>query len=421
MSENKRRVPKLRFPGFTDDWEQRKLGEVADFYRGLTYSPEDVSNSGVRVLRSSNINEDIFEIHDDDVFVEERAVTIDLCHDDDILITSANGSSRLVGKHAIIQDLSGKTVHGGFMLLARARKYPDFINALLSAPWYNRFICQYVTGGNGAIGNLNKIDLEGQQVYIPSDNEQAEIDLFFHSFNYLTTLHQRKLSHLKRLKAGLLQKMFPRNGETVPEIRFPGFTDAWEQRKVGDFYDFKNGLNKGKEFFGSGIPIVNFTDVFNHRGLHMSELKGKVNLQAKEIINFNVQQGDIFFTRTSETIEEIGFPSVMLDKVVSTVFSGFVLRGRAKKQDPLSLLFKQYIFFTDGFRKEMQRKSSMTTRALTSGTAIRQMEFIYPVDIQEQDKIGLLFDSLDILITLHQRKLENLQKQKKALLQQMFI
>lgn len=210
------------------------------------------------------------------------------------------------------------------------------------------------------------------------------------------------------------------NKRRVPKLRFPGFTDDWEQRKVGDFYDFKNGLNKGKEFFGSGIPIVNFTDVFNHRGLHMSELKGKVNLQAKEIINFNVQQGDIFFTRTSETIEEIGFPSVMLDKVVSTVFSGFVLRGRAKKQDPLSLLFKQYIFFTDGFRKEMQRKSSMTTRALTSGTAIRQMEFIYPVDIQEQDKIGLLFDSLDILITLHQRKLSHLKRLKAGLLQKMF-
>lgn len=210
------------------------------------------------------------------------------------------------------------------------------------------------------------------------------------------------------------------NNTNVPKIRFPGFTDIWEQSRVGDYYDFKNGLNKGKEFFGHGVPIVNFTDVFHNRGINASKLKGKVDLQPSEIANYNVLEGDIFFTRTSETIDEIGYPSVMLDEPKDTVFSGFVLRGRAIGEDPLTLKFKQYVFYTDEFRKEMIKKSSMTTRALTSGTAIKQMEFHFPKDKREQDKIGDYFQELDVLITLHQRKLDHLQDEKKSLLQKMF-
>lgn len=209
--------------------------------------------------------------------------------------------------------------------------------------------------------------------------------------------------------------------KNVPKIRFPGFTEPWEQRKVGDYYEFKNGLNKGKEFFGAGTPIVNFTDVFNNRGLIPKQLKGKVRLEPSEIKNYEVKKGDIFFTRTSETIEEIGYPSVMLESCKNTVFSGFVLRGRCfLKDDPLDNLFKKYVFFTDTFRNEMLKKSSMTTRALTSGTAIKNMEFLYPSSKDEQHKIGEYFSKLDNLISLHHRKLENLKKQKKGLLQKMF-
>lgn len=205
-----------------------------------------------------------------------------------------------------------------------------------------------------------------------------------------------------------------------PAIRFKGFIEEWEQCKIGDYYYFKNGLNKGKEFFGDGVPIVNFIDVFHNRGINASSLKGKVNLQASEIANYNVQKGDIFFTRTSETIDEIGYSSVMLDEPKDTVFSGFVLRGRAIEKDPLTINFKQYIFYTNEFRREMIKKSSMTTRALTSGTAIKQMDFYFSKDKGEQDKIGLYFRELDHLITLHQRKYEKLQNVKKSMLEKMF-
>ena len=422
MSKTQKNVPKLRFPGFDEAWEQRKYSDLATIRRGLTYKPESIVNGGKRVLRSSNINEDSFEIHEDDVFVDEAAVNIPYAKNGDILITSANGSSRLVGKHAIIRDIADNSVvHGGFMLLASSEE-PEFVNALMSSQWYLKFIGMYVAGGNGAIGNLNKNDLDEQIVSVPKIEEQRRIGNFFGNLDALITLQQRKLDQIKEYKKGMLQRMFPKEGESLPEVRFPGFSGEWERCTVGDFYDFKNGLNKGKEFFGKGTPIVNFTDVFHNRGIFPEELKGKVQLEPSEIKNYEVKKGDIFFTRTSETIEEIGYPSVMLGAPENTVFSGFVLRGRCIfTEDPLDDYFKKYVFFTDTFRTEMLKKSSMTTRALTSGTAIKNMEFRFPKSKGEQHAIGLLLTSLDTFITLHQRKLEAMKEYKKGLLQQMFV
>lgn len=206
----------------------------------------------------------------------------------------------------------------------------------------------------------------------------------------------------------------------VPKLRFPGFTEDWEQRKLGDFYTFKNGLNKEKVYFGYGDSIVNFTDVFHNRQIYSSTLKGKVCVNKKELENYKVKEGDLFFTRTSETIDEIGFPAVVMEPMERVVFSGFVLRGRAEKYDPLVNIFKSYIFFTNNFRSEMKKKSSMTTRALTSGTALKEMYFSYPKDLEEQTKIGEILLRLDKIITLHQRKLDNLKLKKKALLQKLF-
>ncbi len=149
-------------------------------------------------------------------------------------------------------------------------------------------------------------------------------------------------------------------------------------------------------------------------------LKGRVTLSKKEIKNFEVKQGDIFFTRTSETINEIGYPSVMLGVPTDTVFSGFVLRGRARSVDPMDNLFKRYVFFTESFRNEMVKKSSMTTRALTSGTAIKEMYVQYPSSKDEQHKIGAFLAQIDDTIALHQRKLDQLKELKKAYLQLMF-
>ena len=165
--------------------------------RGLTYKPADIQDNGIRVLRSSNINGDVFAYGDEDVFVNPNAINIEFVKRNDILITSANGSSRLVGKHALIKEiLDDSAVHGGFMLLGRTKNY-NFINASMSSSWYTRFINVFVAGGNGAIGNLNKNDLDEQIILVPSDKEQRQIGNFFSNLDNLITLHQRDIFLLK--------------------------------------------------------------------------------------------------------------------------------------------------------------------------------------------------------------------------------
>lgn len=201
-------VPEIRFVGFTDAWEQSKFCEIAETRRGLTYKPGNICSDGKRVLRSSNINDEYFEIYDDDVFVDENAINIPYVKNGDILITSANGSSRLVGKHAIIRNIpDDSTVHGGFMLIASSSQ-PEFLNASMSSQWYTKFINVFVSGGNGAIGNLNKSDLDEQLIYVPKVEEQEKVGEYFSNLDNLITLHQRELDLLKDLKKSMLQQMF---------------------------------------------------------------------------------------------------------------------------------------------------------------------------------------------------------------------
>lgn len=202
-------VPKLRFKGFQGEWEKVKLGDIAELYRGLTYSPNNISTTGVRVLRSSNIADGQFVISKNDVFVEDTCINIILAQKGDILITAANGSPRLVGKHAIItNDENGPLVAGGFMLLARSKE-STFINASMGSSWYFKFLKSGVSGGNGSIGNLNKSDLE--QVSMPYPKEKRERDAiasFFTNLDRQITLQSQRLEKLKQIKAACLDKMF---------------------------------------------------------------------------------------------------------------------------------------------------------------------------------------------------------------------
>ena len=206
--QNGSSYPEIRFKGFTDPWEQRKFSDVVATRRGLTYKPSDIRKNGVRVLRSSNIAEDSFVLSDEDVFVVREAVNIDCVRANDILITAANGSSRLVGKHTIISGIPEESaVHGGFMLLGTTKE-PHFVNASMGSSWYRRFIELFVAGGNGAIGNLNKNDLDNQDIAIPSEKEQKKIGSFFRQLDNLITLHQRELEKLQNIKKSMLEKMF---------------------------------------------------------------------------------------------------------------------------------------------------------------------------------------------------------------------
>ena len=339
----------------------------------------------------------------------------------DVLFTTSSETPEEVGMSSVWLGDTPNIYLNSFCFGFRPNQKinPYFLGYSLRAP-YMRDKIKILAQGISRY-NISKNKVMELEISLPNYEEQKLLGTFLQRIDLIITLHQRKLEHLNLKKKALLQKLFPKNGERYPELRFPGFTDAWEQRKLGDFYTFKNGLNKEKVYFGYGDSIVNFTDVFHNRQIYSSTLKGKVFVNKKELENFKVKEGDLFFTRTSETIDEIGFPAVVMEPMERVVFSGFVLRGRAEKNDPLVNIFKSYIFFTDNFRSEMKKKSSMTTRALTSGTALKEMYFSYPKDLEEQTKIGEILLRLDNVITLHQRKLEHLQLQKKALLQQMFV
>ena len=372
MSKEKRRVPKLRFPGFTEDWEQRKLNDFVTIRRGLTYKPSDIAENGIRVLRSSNIDEDQFIKSNDDVFVNLAAVNIPFAKNGDILITSANGSNRLVGKHTIINDVAeNSAVPGGFMLLAESNN-PLFTDALLSSNWYKRFINTYVAGGNGAIGNLNKSDLESQSVMVPSEHEQTKIGQWYDNINQLITLHQRKLNNLKLKKKALLQKLFPKNEERYPELRFPGFTDAWEQRKLSDILKVNSGKDY-KHLDQGNIPV------YGTGGYMLSVNKSLSNIDAIGI-------------GRKGTIDKPQY----LKAPFWTVDTLFYLTALGKH----SILFLYYLMQLIPWKKF----DESTGVPSLSKTTIDSISAYVPSNFKEEELISSLFNQLDISITLHQQE-----------------
>ncbi len=185
----------------------------------------------------------------------------------------------------------------------------------------------------------------------------------------------------------------------------------WDTTLIGDFLDFKNGLNKGKEFFGYGTPIVNYTDVYKKRGLKASDVRGRVFLSADEIHRFEVRKNDVFFTRTSETPDEVGMTSVLLEDIDDCVFSGFVLRGRPKN-DMFVSEYCKYCFSTETVRNAIITGCTYTTRALTNGKQLSAIEIALPPK-PEQDAIAASLSDIDALIT----NLEKLIEKKKAIKQ----
>lgn len=401
--------PAIRFAGFTEDWEGRSIDECFTERNERSEFGDLISvTMNFGVIKAEHLRR--HDTSSDDKSNYKKVEVGDIAYNSMRMWQGASGHSQYSGilspAYTVITPQEG--THSPFF--AYLFKRPSMIQLF-------QINSQGLTSDTW---NLKWPKLRSISVIVPEFKEQQHLSELFATIDSFITLHQCKHDKTVNIKKALLEKMFPKDGEDNPEIRFAGFSDDWERRRVGEFYFFKNGLNKSKEYFGKGTPIINFTDVFHNRGLKAKQLQGKVLLDDNEIKNFEVRQGDIFFTRTSETIDEIGYPSVMLDTPESTVFSGFVLRGRAIEDDPMTNIFKRYVFFTQTFRSEMIKKSSMTTRALTSGTAIKEMCFNFPVSKKEQEQIGLFFANFDRLIALHQRELTKLQNIKKALLEKMF-
>ena len=364
----------------------------------MTYNPSNIRDSGIRVLRSSNIAEDQFTYGEDDVFVEPDAANIPYANRGDILITSANGSTRLVGKHAIIRDIpDNSAVHGGFMLLARA-KNSEFVNALMSAPWYSKFISLYVAGGNGAIGNLNKNDLDEQDVLVPEDTEQKAIGQYFEQLDNLITLHQREYDKIVQVKKSMLEKMFPKNGSNVPEIRFEGFTDAWEQRKLSEYLEVSNQKNTDDTFTKQDVLSVSG----DFGIVNQIEFQGR-SFAGASISNYGiVNTGDVVYTKSPLNSNPYGIIKANKGNpgIVSTLYAVYHPKSNVDSSF-VQTYFEQHARMNN-YMHPLVNKGAKNDMKVSSENALKGY-VIFP-DIAEQRQIVALFVKLDTLITLHQRK-----------------
>lgn len=201
--QNGQKVPEIRFKGFTDDWEQRKLPEFVSFFNGLTYTPDDVEETGTLVLRSSNVkNGEIVDA--DNVYVNDKAVTSENVHEGDIIVVVRNGSRALIGKHAQIKASMPNTVIGAFMSGMRS-EHSSFVNALLDTSAFENEIAKNM---GATINQITGYMFSKMEFMIPSGDEQQKIGEHFQSLDNLITLHQRKCEELQNIKKFMLQNMF---------------------------------------------------------------------------------------------------------------------------------------------------------------------------------------------------------------------
>lgn len=237
----------------------------------------------------------------------------------------------------------------------------------------------YDTKKGGGVPHVHISDIDMFEVPLPAMPVQREIVRILDEFSLLSAELAAELAARKKQYNYYLNSLLDISKLNANEIKY-----------VGDLFEIKNGLNKEKEAFGKGTPIVNFTDVFNKRYLTSDMLKGKVTLSDSEIERYKVQKGDVFFTRTSETKEEVGMSSTVIEDIPECTFSGFVLRARPLT-DLLLPKFCAYYFSTNQVRNNIVRYASFTTRATTSGPKLSKI----PVPIISKEKQQWIVDILD--------------------------
>ena len=255
------------------------------------------------------------------------------------------------------------------------------------------------------------------EMKMPSLEEQKKIGKYFDNLGHLITLHQRKCEQTKKLKKYMLQKMFPQNGAKVPEIRFDGFTYDWEQRKLGELGSLKNGMNFSKEAMGHGFPFINLQNIFGNNVIDVNKLE-LADATEKQLLEYSLLKGDVLFVRSSVKLEGVGEAALVPETLENTTYSGFIIRFR--DEYGLNNDFKKYIFGTQKVRNQIMAQATNSANKNISQGVLENLTFEVP-SFDEQAKIGEHFSNLDHLITLHQRKCDELKKMKKYMLQNMFI
>lgn len=408
MQDNEKK-PALRFKGFTDPWEQRKLTEFANFFSGLTYTPNDIREIGVLVLRSSNvINGEIVDA--DNVYVNPEVVNSENVKEGDIVVVVRNGSRSLIGKHAQIKRFMPDTVIGAFMTGIRS-ECPAFTNALLNTPHFDEEVSMNM---GATINQITGYMFSKMEFRVPTVDEQRQLGAFFENLDALITLHQRKYEKLVNIKKSMLDKMFPQNGVSVPEIRFKGFTDPWEQRKLSDIVEKVTEKNAGLQYIetftnSAEFGIISQRDFFDH------DISKIGSLDSYYVVH---NEDFVYNPRISVTapVGPINRNKLGRTGVMSLLYT--VFRPHDIDTTYLEHFFKsEYWHFFMNFNGDSGARSD---RFSIKDSVFFEMPIPTP-DIEEQKKIGEFLTQLDTLITLHQRKLEKLQNIKKSCLEKMFV
>ena len=408
MSKEKRRVPKLRFPGFTEDWEQRKLDDIAKIKTGggtpKTANPEYWSGNIPWIQSSDLVEGDIVHVNINK-FINNNALknsAAKLISRDSIALVTRVG----VGKVAVInQDF---TTSQDFLSLS------DFDGNDIKFLAYQLYRLMQenakVLQGT-SIKGITKTELIEQSISIPSSGqEQNLISNVLSKIDSIITLHQRKLDNLKLKKKALLQKLFPKNGDRYPELRFPGFTDAWEQRKLSDITylsGIKNKENKPYESYSisNEFGFIPQAEQFENGGTMQT---------ADKSMYYIVSQNSFAYNPARINVGSIGYYDKPDNVIVSSLYEVF------KTTDIVNDKFLWHWFKSNQFNRLIGKYQEGGVRLYFYYDKLCKGTMGLPA-INEQNKISNLLDDLDMYITLHQRKLDHLQLQKKALLQQIFV
>ncbi len=412
--------PTIRFKGYTEDWEQRKLSELATMHARI----------GWQNLRTSEFLDagDYMLITGTDF--EDGKVNYSTCHyvekeryDQDKNIQIKNGNILItkdgtLGKVAYVEGLSlPATLNAGvFNVEVKDENETDskYLFQFLKAPFLMDYVSKKATGGT--IKHLNQNILVDFPIATPSKAEQVRIGEYFSNLDNLITLHHRKCEETKILKKYMLQKMFPQDGQKVPEIRFKGYTEDWEQRKLGDIYG-----SIGNAFVGTATP---YYAEQGHFYLESNNVKdGQINHNSEIFINdefYEKQKDKWLHTGDMVMVQSghVGHAAVIPEELDNTAAHALIMfRNPKEKIEPY---FLNYEYQTDKAKKKIEN--------ITTGNTIKHIlasdmqEFVVDVPkYKEQKVIAGYFCNIDHLITLHQRKCEELKNIKKFMLQNMFV
>ena len=397
MQDNEKK-PALRFKGFTDPWEQRKISELAEKTYGggtPTTSNETFWNGNIPWIQSSDIVDGKL------MGVEPRKY---------ITQTGLNSSAtQLVPKNsiAIITRVGvGKLAYMPFSYSTSQ----DFLSLskLNTEPFFTVYACykklqsELNTVQGTSIKGITKDELLAKTISVPVYSEQKQIGSFFAQLDTLITLHQRKYEKLVNIKKSMLNKMFPQNGASVPEIRFKDFTDPWEQRKLGEIAVEKlsNGVMNHPASNATGVRHINVINMYTPDKIHLEDLTFS-SYDGDVIQKCNVEIGDIFLTRSSLKPEGIAEANVLLDDG-RFIYDDHLIRLKINKNEYVPLFVK--INLGVPFIKVQFISKSKTTAFTTIGQDdISECVGLFP-EKEEQQKIAIFFHNLNTLITLHQRE-----------------